>query len=461
MTSVPSSPTSGEPFDSLIAAMLRGEWVNPETGRRAAAIPFLDIRLMDTTEGAEADLVAPLGLGRRLAVICDPRTHEALGARVARGLRAIAAIDETVVDFDEADAFAVAQIRERTRHADALIAVGSGTLQDLVKYATFLDRRPFATFATAASMNGYTSITASISNEKGFKQSLKAHTPRGLFMDVAVAAKAPPYLARSGLGDCLCRSSAQVDWRLSSRLLGTPYFELPFMLQAHDEAELFKSAAGLATGNREAIRTLYRLLTWTGLGTCFTGTSHHGSMSEHLVSHWIDMFAGKDHPGTLHGHQVGYAAVSMSRLQHLVLDSGEPPVLSASSVDRAAIMARYGEEMGKHCLSALSAKALDEATARRLSAEMARDWDAFRKPLREVMLPSAVLENALQAAGGYVTAAQSGLPAGIYCQALVHAREIRDRFSILDIAAEAGLLEEFAARHSAVECKTSAKGDAA
>jgi glycerol-1-phosphate dehydrogenase [NAD(P)+] len=372
-----------------------------------------------------------------------------MGARVARGLRAVAAIDEVVIDPAEADLVAVEDLRDRTRGADALVAVGSGTLQDLVKFATFLDGRRFATFATAASMNGYTSVTASITDADGVKRSLPAHTPAALVMDVGVAAAAPPVLARSGLGDCLCRSTAQVDWRLSARLLGTPYYELPFALQAEDEPLLLARAPGLATGDREAIRTLYRLLTWTGLGTCFTGTSHHGSMSEHLVSHWIDMFAGDAHPGTLHGQQVGYAAVSMSRLQHAILTADAPPRLGPTRLDAEDLRRRYGPRIGPQVRAEFEAKALDAGAAAAANAAMAADWDAFRAPLLEVMLATATLEGALAACGGFVTAADSGLPEPVYAAALRHAREIRNRFSILDIAGDAGLLDAFAEAEAA------------
>ncbi len=434
-------PDTGDP---VLDAMLAGRWTNPETGRIADRIPFDDIRMLDTTDGGEADLVGPLGLGRRLAVVSDPRTHDAMGERVRSGLRALGAIDDVVIDAEEATMDFVRLVQEKTRHADAVIAVGSGTLQDLVKYATFLDGRRFATFATAASMNGYTSVTASIT-DGGMKNSWKAHTPAGVFMDIDVAAKAPPFLARAGIGDCLCRSTAQVDWRLSSALFGTPYFEVPFLLQKEDEPLLLKKAVGLATGDHEAIRLLYRVLTWTGLGTCFTGTSHHGSMSEHMISHWIDMFAGDRHPGTLHGHQVGYAAISMSRLQHAMLTRDAPPRVGKTHIDEEAMIRRYGKGLALGFTGEFRAKALGDTDVARVNAIMARDWDAFRMPLLEVMLPTQRLIDALDACGGYTTAQSSGLDDAVYRDALLHAREIRNRFSILDLAADTGELAPFAA----------------
>ena len=62
-----------------------------------------------------------------------------------------------------------------------LVAVGSGALSDTCKYATFKDGRKYATFGTAASMNGYAASTASVTLANGYKTSLPAHAPRGIF----------------------------------------------------------------------------------------------------------------------------------------------------------------------------------------------------------------------------------------------------------------------------------------
>jgi glycerol-1-phosphate dehydrogenase [NAD(P)+] len=61
------------------------------------------------------------------------------------------------------------------------------------------------------------------------------------------------------------------------------------------------------------------------------------------------------------------------------------------------------------------------------------------------MLPIARLRAALEAAGAPTTGVDLGLPSGFYRAAVLHAREIRDRYSILDLAGDAGLLEGFAA----------------
>ena len=105
--------------------------------------------------------------------------------------------------------------------ADGLIAVGSGSINDITKHAAHLTRKPYAVFGTAPSMNGYTSVNAAIT-EDGLKKSLASTAPRGVFLDLAVLAAAPEETDRGGFGDSICRATAQTDWLLSHLLLATP-----------------------------------------------------------------------------------------------------------------------------------------------------------------------------------------------------------------------------------------------
>jgi glycerol-1-phosphate dehydrogenase [NAD(P)+] len=61
------------------------------------------------------------------------------------------------------------------------------------------------------------------------------------------------------------------------------------------------------------------------------------------------------------------------------------------------------------------------------------------------MLPTARLEATIAAAGAPATASDLGLEPRFYRSTVRHAREIRRRYSILDLAGDAGLLNDFAA----------------
>src|SRR4029077_4062408 len=111
------------------------------------------------------------------------------------------------------------------------------------------------------------------------------------------------------------------------------------------------------------VGTLQRVLTLCSVGVSFTHVSHHGSMGEHQISHLADMFAGVHHPGTTHGQQVGVASLVMARLQHHILARETPPKVAATPIDEAAMLARYGAELGPLCIAEMRKTALDAAQA--------------------------------------------------------------------------------------------------
>ena len=429
-------------WTDLIDDILDGNWTNPETGKKAV-VPYDRIVIEESLEGRAADLVRDLGLGERFTVVADAATYDALGERVARELKALGAVDVVMLDHPHADMANVESLTSKLANADAVVAVGSGTINDLCKFVTGKTNRRYCVFGTAGSMNGYTSTTASITLESGLKVSLPSHAPSGFFVDLGVSAAAPTYLSAAGFGDCLCRSVAQIDWWMSHRLLGTAYHQVPFLIQEKDEAALNERAARLADHDIEANGYLYRVLTLCGLGISFTGVSNHGSMGEHQISHYIDCFAGERHPGTLHGTQVGVASLTMARLQQAMLASDKPPVVKATKIDPDDMVRRMGPAAGQ-CLDELRKKAFDEAGAAAFNERLQEIWPVLRQELKQFMIPVDEMQRLLKSTGGPTTAAELGAPADLYREAVVHCREMRNRFSFLDIAADAGMLEDFA-----------------
>jgi glycerol-1-phosphate dehydrogenase [NAD(P)+] len=376
--------------------------------------------------------------------VSDANTVEAMGRRVAKALREIAAIDEVVLPERIAcDEDTVALVQERTRNAEGLVAVGSGSLSDACKYATFKDGRPYATFATAGSMNGYAASTASVTLRNGYKTSLPAHAPRGIFFDLKVSADAPTWLSAAGLGDSLCRPTAQIDWWASHRLFGTYYSNVPYLLQSGEEKPMIDSAPGLARHDIVANGILQRMMTLCGFGVCFTGVSHHGSMGEHQISHWVDMFAGPAHPGTTHGQQVGVASLVMARLQERIIAMREPPRIKPTRIERSEFIDRYGKELGPICFAEVRKKALDAKGAAAFNAKLADLWPELRQELSQFLLPPNVIESAIRSAGGPTRASELGLPLKIWRDAVKYARDIRNRWSFLDLADDSGILDDF------------------
>ena len=426
---------TGDALDSL----LRGTFADPDGGP-ALTVPTRSVVIADTLAGDEAELVAGLHLGRKLALVGDDNTRRVLGARVSAALAPIAQVTEIPLPGrPHADQETAEAIRRDSAGCDALIAVGSGTINDLCKYVAVQDGKPYAVFATAPSMNGYTSVNAAITVD-GHKKSLSAVAAAGVFLDLEVLSQAPPRMIRSGLGDSLCRPTAQADWLLAHLLLDRPYREAPFALLAADEPALFESVEALMQGDLEAMRLLARTLVLSGFGMTLCGGSHPASQGEHLISHIIEMMPPAGCPEAFHGEQIGVTTLTMARLQDRMLAEG-PPHLRASAPDEAAVKSHFGAELGAACWREFAGKRLDETAAERLNARLVARWDKIRARLAAVTRPSAVLEAVLRKAGAPTTPEALGWPATFYREAVRHAREIRDRYTFLDLAGDSGLLD--------------------
>jgi glycerol-1-phosphate dehydrogenase [NAD(P)+] len=424
----------------VLERLLDGNLPDPDGGP-PLSIPTRRVAIADSLDGSEAELVVGLALGEHLAVVSDENTRAVLGERVLGALGGAGRVtDIRLPGRPHADGETVEAVRHASKSCDALIAVGSGTINDVCKYAAARDGKPYAVFATAPSMNGYTSVNAAISI-RGHKKSLPATAAKGVFMDLTVLSQAPPRMIRSGLGDSVCRSTAQADWLLAHLLLDRPYREAPFVLLAEDEAQLFAGSEALMAGDLGVMRRLARTLTLSGFGMTICGGSYPASEGEHLISHYVEMLAPPEWPEAFHGEQIGVTTLSMARLQERLLEGG-PPRLEPSAPDESSITAHFGADLGAACWAEFQGKRLDAERVEALNGMLTDGWDEIRARLRAVVLPATRLEAVLQAAGAPTTPEELGWPRNFYLQALRHAREIRNRYTFLDLAADSGALQD-------------------
>jgi glycerol-1-phosphate dehydrogenase [NAD(P)+] len=395
-------------------------------------VPTRAVVIADTLAGSEAELVRELGFDRRLAVVSDRTTHAVLGERVEASLRGAFDVQSIVLSANPvADEATAEVVRVAARSVDALIAVGSGTINDLTKYAGALEGKPYAVFATAPSMNGYTSLTASITR-RGHKLTLPAQAPTGAFFDLGIFAAAPKRMIRAGLGDSICRTTAQTDWLLSHLLFDTPYRLLPFTLLENDERQLLDAAADLMGGSVEALRVLTRTLVLSGFGTAIVGSSSPASQAEHLISHYLDMMSPLDRPSVLHGEQVGVTTLSAARLQDALLE--EPPVLAPDRISERDVAEHFGPELAEHIWPEMCAKRLADAATDAVNQRIAENWSEISRRIGEIHLPAQRLEAVLLATGAPVRPEEIHCERALYDAAVLHAREIRNRYTVLDLA---------------------------
>ena len=81
---------------------------------------------------------------------------------------------------------------------DYVLAVGSGTLNDIAKSVSFKSGIPCGVLATAASMDGYCSSGAALMRD-GFKVTDSTHTPSDILVDLDIIKNAPREMTTAGL----------------------------------------------------------------------------------------------------------------------------------------------------------------------------------------------------------------------------------------------------------------------
>lgn len=424
----------------VLKRLLAGDYRDPDTGERLY-VPVKSLVIQASLAGCEADVVTRLGLPKPYAVLSDDNTYQALGRRVETALQSTGKLIAIRLGRrPHPDDKTAQRVMHEGNEAGSYIAVGSGTICDLAKYAAARQGKRCAVFATAPSMNGYTSVNAAIT-VNGHKKSLAAISPEGVFVDLDVLARAPRRLIQAGFGDAICRSTAQADWLLAGRLLGQPYRTVSFAFTADLENQLVGDSAALLKGDRAALSCLIQILLLSGFGMTICGGSFPASQGEHLISHHIEMMAPTGWEPALHGEQIAVTTLVMAKLQDRILARDSAPLLAASKISAGMLRSHFGDEVGLACWKDIQPKLMDNERALRLNERLQAVWPRLKSEIAAVRRPAALIDAALAKVEAPRRYAAIGLPRTTFKDAILHAREIRNRYTFLDLAADSGLLE--------------------
>jgi glycerol-1-phosphate dehydrogenase [NAD(P)+] len=414
------------------------------------------------------------GRGRTVAMICDRREMAAPAGEVKRGLHA--ALTDAGLDVRQvlvgdaqarthADAATIEAAAESCRDADVLVSVGSGTVADVGKAVSArLDGRPHLVVQTAASVNGFAD-DQSVLLRDGVKRTTPTRWPDRLVIDTEVVARAPAELNRAGLGDLLASYTAPADWRLA-RLVGQDdsYSETVVQLTRAHVDPVLEVAAGIGSGEPEAIGPLAAGLTLSGISMGVAGRTAPGSGVEHTVSHLLEMAHDPSRPEAWHGAKVGVlsvlAALLWTRMRAAVRDGALdslrfPPAdeMQGRVLDAFRRLDPSGA-MGQECWSDYSVKLRRWHESRDDLRSLPERWAQFDADLDRLLVPAARLAQALSAAGAPLRLGELGIDGATARWALANCHLMRNRFTVADLAFLTGhweatdvdaLLEEAAA----------------
>ena len=425
----------------------------------AALLQVRDTRCLRIGAGAldaVSEVLAQHFEATSAVVVADDRTFAAAGKAVDEALRAVGRANGAPIVFP-----AEPQLYAEAGHLHALegwlgerdavpVAVGSGTLNDLTKLAAHRLGRPYLCVATAASMDGYTSFGAIIT-EDGFKHTLPCPAPRAVIADLDVLAAAPSELNAAGYGDLLGKVTAGADWILADALEIEPIDGRAWSLVQGSLRSWLDRPERLPTGDRAAIERLFEGLTVTGIAMQLSSSSRPASGSEHRFSHLWEMQAlAHDRPAVAHGFKVGVGSIAAAALyervltrdlSHLDLDALGRAWPSRAEIEREVRQAHDSPQLAENAVAETMAKYIDARELRQRLMRLQEVWPDVRERIGAQLLPAERLREGLRAAGCPTHPAEIGVGAAQFRASFALARTIRSRYTVLDLVYETGILD--------------------
>ncbi|MDR0450745.1 MAG: sn-glycerol-1-phosphate dehydrogenase [Treponema sp.] len=335
------------------------------------------------------------------------------------------------------------------------IAVGGGTVNDLVKRAASELKLTYLCVPTAASVDGYTAYGAAILYE-GCKVTMECAAPLVLAADPDVLAKAPAYLSSSGFGDLASKIIAGTDWIIADLAgrHGAPMAEeIELKIWNMVQPGLLDSlnrSVDAARGDAEAVKVLFETLAVTGFSMQAMKTSRPVSGSEHLYSHIWEMedLLVNGVPVT-HGHKVAIGTLAATAFTEIFFADPSGPPAKPAGFRRPSPSERMLEVSGAfkgsraHDLLVKIAmeKLLDDKIASGIEEVFRENWKDIRQRVLARLLPYGELKALLGKALCPLRGEDIGLTRADVIATTRRAQMMRNKYTVIDLAWDTGAME--------------------
>ena len=392
-------------------------------------------------------------------VVADRNTWDAAGAKVLALLIEHGkpmARSFIFPDIDEvyADDVHVDQLRRVLVDNDLIaVAVGSGTINDIAKRASFECSKEYLVVPTAPSVDGFTASGAAITAQ-GFKTTLACPPPTAVVADTDVLRGAPYSMLCSGFGDLAAKKTGGADWIVADQLgiepIAPPVWEM--VQQALDRC--LSQTYEIAQRDPTAIEGLFSGLAQTGYAIQRYGDSRPASGSEHLLSHVWEMrhLQMKGHTPS-HGFKVAVGTLVMTAFmtEMILLDRTE--VAEAISARRPLAWHEHLQELERVLpegsirapfVEAAKSKFLEGAPLQARQQDILDNWKSLQERIKAQLIPFDRLKGMFSQVGCPFEPSQIGLSKADLLQSIHLAQSIRKRYTSLDLAFECGLLDGLA-----------------
>jgi glycerol-1-phosphate dehydrogenase [NAD(P)+] len=388
----------------------------------------------------------------KFLLVADGNTYDVLGRRAEAALRGQGWDVRTVVPADPEvipDERALVEVLIGTdTEPRTYLAVGSGTITDIVRFCSYRTRNAFLALPTAPSVDGFASIGSALIIKRT-KRTINGQPPEAIFADLDTLCRAPRPMIAAGFGDMLGKATSLGDWRLGGLLWDEPFDAGVWQKTRQALQSCIDVAAEIGQASCTGIAALLEGLVESGRGMVEVGSSRPAGGSEHQLSHFWEMkLLREGRPGILHGAKVGAATVLIAGYYAQVrgMDRSEAARRLAATLqpDRASDIALLREAYGggevAEGILADQAPFLDltPTAYQALQKRVLDRWDDIQAVVAGVPTPEQLVA-LLRQAGAAANPRELGLHADETAEALAAGHLLRDRFTIIKLCRLLGL----------------------
>lgn len=356
-------------------------------------------KVVEISSGATArvgQILTDAGFPKKLLLVADDNTLRA-SEGILESLEA-SGFELKKIIYKNMMYAKIEQIRELEAlcfDIDGVISVGSGSINDICRVASFNAKKRFCIFATAPSMDGFASDTAPII-ENNFKNSFFVEQPEIIIADTKVLAKAPLELKAAGFGDMVAKYIGMVDWQIANLLIDEYYCPAVAEITMQGVRKVMSLADKVAADDEEAAGGIMEGLVMSGLGMKLAKSSRPASGAEHVVSHFWECtkLANGIWP-EFHGKKVGVASVLINRIYHNIADRVVDVDPIPDPTDWDVVRAQFSPEQLPELMKLNSPTITDKVDPARLKAI----WPEVRRLIKELLPSDEELMRLMKTAG--------------------------------------------------------------
>ena len=381
-----------------------------------------------------------------IVLVSDENEYRALGARIEKALcEAGFDVDNIVLHGEKIGAneeYIVQTLLPANDSEQLFIAVGSGTVTDLVRFVSYRAKSYFISLPTAPSVDGFAS-NGSAMFIRDYKQTIMSRPPCAIFADMETLCNAPKPLIAAGFGDMIGKFTALADWKLANLLNGDIYDSAIAERSRIARNKVVSQVNGLEKDRETSIKSVMEALYEEGLCMLEFGNSRPASGAEHQLSHYWEMkLLRENRPAVFHGSKVGLASIWIAKYFEMIREMSKEEVVNRlentplfdTEVEIQKIKRGYGDKISDFIVKTQEVHlSMTEEKYNSLKTNIINNWETLQEIALEVPSPDEII-SMLKAVGGITQPEAIGLTDADVRDALEYAQYVRKAFTILNIS---------------------------